>query len=95
MTNKKTASSIRKTQKIPEKNQDDGEKTWQAPVQDWQKRMLREPQNAGMADKKRQVASIKRKRFRIKIGMTGEKHGRSLHKTDRKNAPGTPKYRND
>ena len=31
---KKTASSIRKTQKIPEKNRDDGGKTRQEPAQD-------------------------------------------------------------
>ena len=51
MADKKTASSIRKTQKIPDKNRDDGKKTRQAPAQDRQKRMLREPQNAGIADK--------------------------------------------
>ena len=38
MTNKKTASSIRKTQKIPEKNRDDGEKTRRAPAQNRQKK---------------------------------------------------------
>ena len=38
MTNKKTASSIRKTQKIPEKNRDDGGKTRQEPAQDRQKK---------------------------------------------------------
>ena len=51
MADKKTASSIRKTQKIPDKNRDDGEKTRRAPVQNRQKRMLRNPQNAGIADK--------------------------------------------
>ena len=34
MADKKTASSIRKTQKIPEKNRDDGGKTRQEPAQD-------------------------------------------------------------
>ena len=34
--------------------------------------------------KKQQAASVKRKRFRRKIGMTEEKHGKSLHKTDKK-----------
>ena len=43
MTNKNTASSIRKMQKIPEKNRDDGEKTRRAPAQDRQKKMLRDP----------------------------------------------------
>ena len=42
-----------------------------------------------------QAASVKCERFQMKIGMTGKKHGRRLHKTGRKNAPGTPKYRND
>ena len=41
--------------------------------------------------KKQQAASVKRKRFRIKIGMTGEKHGKSLHKTDRKKMLREPK----
>ena len=40
--------------------------------------------------KKQQAASVKRKRFRRKIGMTEEKHGRRLHKTNRKKAPETP-----
>ena len=43
------------------------------------------------ADKKRQVASAKRKRFRRKIGMTEKKHGRSLHKTGRKKCSGNRK----
>ena len=51
MAGKNTASGIRKMQKIPDENRDDGEKTRQAPAQDRQKRMLREPQNAGIADK--------------------------------------------
>ena len=58
--------------------------TRRAPAQDWQKKTLREPQNTGMADKKTASSIVKRKRFRIKIGMTEEKHGKSLHKTDRK-----------
>ena len=58
--------------------------TRRAPAQDWQKKTLREPQNTGMADKKTASSIVKRKRFRIKIGMTGKKHGKSLHKTGRK-----------
>ena len=38
MADKKTASSIRKTQKIPDKNRDDGGKTRQEPAQDRQKK---------------------------------------------------------
>ena len=91
MAGKNTANSIHKTQKIPEKNRDDGEKTRQEPAQDRQKKMLREPKNTGMTNKKQQAASVKRKRFRIKIGMTGKKHGRRLHKTGRKKHSGNPK----
>ena len=54
-------------------------------------KMLREPKNTGMADKKRQTASVKRKRFRIKIEMTGKKHGKSLYKTGRKKCFGNQK----
>ena len=43
MAGKNTANSIHKTQKIPEKNRDDGEKTRQEPAQNRQKKMLREP----------------------------------------------------
>ncbi|MEJ8741836.1 hypothetical protein, partial [Phocaeicola sp. HCN-6420] len=38
-----------------------------------------------------QAASVKRKRFRIKIGMTEKKHGGRLHKTGRKECSGNPK----
>ena len=31
-----------------------------------------------------QAASVKCERFQMKIGMTGKKYGRRLHKTDRK-----------
>ena len=41
------------------------------------KKMLREPKNTGMADKKRQVASAKRKRFRMKNRDDGEKTRRT------------------
>ena len=41
-----------------------------------------------------QAASVKRKRFRRKIGMTEKKHGGRLHKTGRKNDSETEKYRN-
>ena len=94
MTNKNTANSIHKTQKIPEKNRDDGEKTRRAPAQDRQKKMLRDPKNTGMADKKRQVASAKRKRFRMKNRDDGEKTRRAPAQNRQKNAPGTEKYQN-
>ena len=51
MAGKNTASGIRKMQKIPDENRDDGGKTRQEPAQDRQKRMLREPQNTGIVEK--------------------------------------------
>ena len=38
-----------------------------------------------------QAASVKCERFQMKIGMTGKKHGWSLHKTGRKKRFGNPK----
>ena len=38
MAGKNMAGSIRKMWKISDENRDDGEKTRQAPVQDWQKK---------------------------------------------------------
>ena len=93
MAEKNMASSIRKTQKISDENRDDGEKTRQEPAQDRQKKCFGNRKIPEWLIKKRQTASAKYKRFRIKIGMTGKKHGKSLHKTGRKNAPETPKYR--
>ena len=93
MANKKTADSIRKIQKIPDKNRDDGEKTRQKPAQDRQKKCSGNPKIPVWLEKTRQAASVKCERFQMKIGITGEKHGRHLHKTGRKNAPGTEKYR--
>ena len=42
-------------------------------------------------EKTRQAASVKCERFQMKIGITGEKHGRHLHKSDRKKRFGNPK----
>ena len=45
------------------KNRDDGEKTWQKPAQDRQKKMLQKPKNTGMTNKK--TASSIRKTQKI------------------------------
>ncbi len=95
MADKKTASSIRKTQKIPDKNRDDGGKTRQEPAQNRQKKRSGNPKIPVWLKKTWQAASAKCERFQMKIGITGKKHGKSLHKTGRKNASGTEKYQND
>ena len=53
MANKKTAGSIRKTQKIPEKNRDDGEKTRRAPAQNKQKKSSGNPKMPEWLEKTR------------------------------------------
>ena len=95
MAGKNTASGIRKMQKIPdEKSGWRRKNTAGACTRLAEKNVLEAPKNTGIADKKRQAASAKCERFRIKIGMTEEKHGKSLHKTGRKNDSETEKYRN-
>ena len=77
MADKKTASSIRKTQKIPDKNRDDGGKTRQEPAQNRQKKRSGNPKIPVWLEKTRQTASVKRKRFRIKNRGDGEKTRRA------------------
>ena len=52
---------------------------------------LRKPKIPVWLEKTRQAASVKCERFQMKIGITGEKHGRHLHKSDRKKRFGNPK----
>ena len=94
MAGKNMAGGIRKMWKISDENRDDGEKTRQEPAQDRQKKCFGNRKIPEWLIKKRQAASVKRKRFRRKIGMTEKKHGGRLHKTGRKNDSETEKYRN-
>ena len=94
MAEKNMASSIRKTQKIPEKNRDDGEKTRRAPAQNRQKKWFGNRKIPEWLIKKQQAASVKRKRFRRKIGMTEEKTRQKPAQDWQKNDSETEKYRN-
>ena len=93
MAGKNTAGGIRKMQKIPEKIGMTGKKYGRRLHKTDRKKCSGNRKIPEWLIKKRQAASVKRKRFRRKIGMMGKKHGGRLHKTGRKNAPETPKYR--
>ncbi len=91
MAGKNTASGIRKMQKIPDKNRDDGEKNTAGACTKQAEKTLRKSPNTGMAEKN--TASSIRKMWKISDENRddGEKHGRSLYKTGRKECSGNPK----
>ena len=84
MAGKNTTGGIRKMQKIPEKIGMTGKKYGRRLHKTDRKKCSGNRKIPEWLIKKRQAASVKRKRFRRKIGMTEEKHGKSLHKTDKK-----------
>ena len=90
MAGKNMAGGIRKMQKIPDKKIGmTGKKHGGRLHKTDRKKCSGNRKIPEWLIKKRQAASVKRKRFRRKIGMTEKKHGGRLHKTNRKKAPGT------
>ena len=94
MAGKNMAGSIRKMWKISDENRDDGEKTRRAPAQDRQKKRSGNPKIPIWLEKTRRAASAKRKRCRMKIGMTGKNTAGACTRPAEKNASETEKYRN-
>ena len=75
------------------KNRDDGEKTRQEPAQDRQKKMLREPKNTGMADKKTASSIRKTQKIPDKNRDDGGKTRQAPAQNKQKKSSRNPKYR--